>query len=79
MLRRWRERASLPALALIHTLTRSSTPQYSGYGKAGFARRMRVYTISDYGERVTTHHLMDDMKRDHETVLVGEDAMGEAR
>lgn len=38
---------------------------------------MRVYTISDYGERVATHHLMDDMKRDHEIVLVGEDAMGE--
>ena len=28
---------------------------YSGYGKLGFDRRVRVYQLSDYGENVETY------------------------
>ncbi|KAK4699220.1 hypothetical protein P7C70_g7043, partial [Phenoliferia sp. Uapishka_3] len=49
---------------------------YSGYGKAGFARRMRVYTIADYGETIGTYVLLDTLKRIERIVLVGEGAMG---
>jgi hypothetical protein len=51
--------------------------QYSGYGKAGIARRMRVYSLSQYGERIETYKLLDTKERIDQVVLVGEDALGQ--
>lgn len=51
--------------------------QYSGYGKGGFSRRMRVYQLSEYGERIETYKLLDSLERIDRTVLVGEDALGQ--
>ena len=39
---------------------------------------MRVFSISHFGERVATHHLLDTLERDHEIVLVGDDELGTA-
>lgn len=49
---------------------------FSGYGKGGFARRMRVYEISEFGERVETYKLLDTLEKTEVTVLVGDDALG---
>lgn len=50
--------------------------QFSGYGKSGFARRVRIFELSQYGERIETFKLLDTLERIDRTVLVGEDAMG---
>ncbi|KAM0755762.1 hypothetical protein T439DRAFT_351508 [Meredithblackwellia eburnea MCA 4105] len=49
---------------------------YSGYGKAGFARRMRVYELSDYGETIETYKLLDTLKQIDRVKLAGEGALG---
>lgn len=59
---------------MLTILSRPS--QYSAYGKSGFARRVRVYDLSQYGERIETYKLLDTLERIDRTVLVGEDAMG---
>lgn len=48
---------------------------FSGYGKEGWARRMRVYEISEFGERIVTFKLLDSGTKVDEMVLVGEGAM----
>lgn len=50
--------------------------QYSGYGQAGFARRMRVYQLSDYGERIETFKFLDTLQVIDRVVLAGEGALG---
>jgi len=50
---------------------------FSGYGKGGFARRMRVYEVSEFGEKVETWELLDTLETSGRTVLVGEGALGE--
>lgn len=43
---------------------------YAAYGKVGFARRARVYRITDFGQTTTTWHRRDDVQgRVEETVL----------
>ncbi|BGP12751.1 Phosphatase dcr2 [Rhodosporidiobolus nylandii] len=36
---------------------------YSGYGNSTFSRRMRVYQLSEYGEKIETYQLTDDKQR----------------
>lgn len=48
---------------------------YSGYGQAGYARRMRVFKLSDFGEKITTFELLDTKERIEEAVLTGEGAL----
>ncbi|GAA5980570.1 hypothetical protein JCM10908_001692 [Rhodotorula pacifica] len=48
---------------------------YSGYGSAAFARRMRVFEISDYGETISTYQLTDERKRINEAVLYGKGSL----
>lgn len=48
---------------------------FSGYGKEGFERRMRVFEISDWGEKVETYKLTDSKKVVDKTVLVGEGSL----
>lgn len=50
---------------------------FSGYGKGGFARRMRVYEVSEYGEKVETWKVLDTGEETERTILVGEGALGE--
>lgn len=55
--------------------------QYSGYGKSGFDRRMRVYDITDFGEKIATYHIVDSIEggpqdRVGEIVLVGTGEFG---
>lgn len=47
---------------------------FSGYGKEGFERRMRVFSISHWGERIETFKLLDSLKEIDRVVLVGEGA-----
>lgn len=47
---------------------------YSGYGKDGFERRMRVYQISDFGETIESYKLLDSLQIIDRMVLVGEGA-----
>ena len=47
---------------------------YSGYGKAEFPRRFRVYDLSDLGEKITTFQFTDELKRIDETILTGDGA-----
>lgn len=50
---------------------------YSGYGKAGFGRRMRVFQISSHGEMVESWKVMDDGSGELDRIiLVGEGAPG---
>ncbi|KAI5480013.1 phosphatase dcr2 [Pseudohyphozyma bogoriensis] len=51
---------------------------YSGYGRAGFARRMRVYEVSEYGEKIETYKLLDTKKKIDQMVLAGTGAVGES-
>jgi hypothetical protein len=37
----------------------SGGSSYSGYGLLGFDRRVRVFELSDYGERIATYKLLD--------------------
>lgn len=48
---------------------------YAGYGQAGFSRRMRVFTLSDFGEKIGTFELLDTKERIDEVVLTGEGAL----
>ena len=50
---------------------------FSGYGKGGFARRMRVYEVSEYGEKVETWKLLDSGETTEKTILLGEGALGD--
>jgi hypothetical protein len=38
---------------------------------------MRVYQLSEYGERIETYKLLDSLERIDRTILVGEDALGQ--
>lgn len=42
---------------------------------------MRVYSVSEWGEKVSTYHIVDNLdeplSKVGEIILVGEDAMGE--
>jgi len=46
----------------------------SGYGKVGFDRRFRVYSISDFGETIKTYKRTEHNKIVDEMVLVGKGA-----
>lgn len=37
---------------------------------------MRVYSVSEYGERIETYKLLDTLERIDSVVLAGEGAMG---
>ncbi|GAA5859682.1 hypothetical protein JCM1840_006407 [Sporobolomyces johnsonii] len=50
---------------------------YSGYGNETFARRFRVYQLSDYGERIETFQLLDTKERVNHAILVGEGSLEE--
>ncbi|GAA5949069.1 hypothetical protein JCM21900_004848 [Sporobolomyces salmonicolor] len=50
---------------------------YSGYGNSTFARRFRVYQLSDYGERIETFQLLDTKERINHAILVGEGSLEE--
>lgn len=47
---------------------------FSGYGKIGFDRRVRLYEISDYGETISTHKRTSSGDIVDKQVLVGEGA-----
>ena len=44
---------------------------YSGYGKADFDRRVRVYQLSEYGEKVETYKRLTTGEVIDRQVLVG--------
>lgn len=48
---------------------------YSGYGKADFERRVRIYQISDYGEKVETYKRLAGGDTIDKQVLVGTQAL----
>nr|XP_018265265.1 uncharacterized protein I303_01625 [Kwoniella dejecticola CBS 10117]OBR87423.1 hypothetical protein I303_01625 [Kwoniella dejecticola CBS 10117] len=47
---------------------------YSGYGQLGFDRRVRIYNISQYGEKIETYKRLTNGEIVDRQVLVGEDA-----
>lgn len=47
---------------------------YSGYGKIGFDRRVRIYDISEYGETIRTYKRTDHDEIVDEMVLSGRGA-----
>lgn len=47
---------------------------FSGYGQLGFDRRVRVYRISEYGEKVETYKRLTSGEIIDEQVLVGDGA-----
>ncbi|KAI0917949.1 hypothetical protein AcV5_002750 [Taiwanofungus camphoratus] len=47
---------------------------YSGYGKIGFDRRVRIYDISDYGESIRTYKRTEHNEVVDEMVLAGRGA-----
>lgn len=47
---------------------------FSGYGKVGFDRRVRVYQLSDYGEKIETYKRLTSGDVIDRQVLVGEGA-----
>ncbi|GAA5887611.1 hypothetical protein JCM6882_001470 [Rhodosporidiobolus microsporus] len=50
---------------------------YSGYGNTTFSRRMRVYSLSQFGERIETYQLTDTKERINQAVLYGEGSLEE--
>ncbi|EJU03587.1 Metallo-dependent phosphatase [Dacryopinax primogenitus] len=48
---------------------------FSGYGKVGFDRRLRVYKISDYGETIRTYKHTEHDKIIDDVILVGKGAI----
>lgn len=44
---------------------------YSGYGKAGYDRRFRIFNIADYGETIKTYKRTEHGSVLDEMVLVG--------
>ncbi|GAA6036936.1 hypothetical protein JCM8097_006363 [Rhodosporidiobolus ruineniae] len=50
---------------------------YSGYGSTSFSRRMRVYQLSQYGERIETYQLTDTKEQVNRAVLYGEGSLEE--
>ncbi|KZT52988.1 Metallo-dependent phosphatase [Calocera cornea HHB12733] len=50
---------------------------FSGYGKPGFDRRLRVYKISDYGETIRTYKRTEHDDIIDDVVLVGKGAIDE--
>lgn len=47
---------------------------YSGYGKVGFDRRVRVYQLSAYGEKIETYKRLTSGDVIDRQVLVGDGA-----
>lgn len=47
---------------------------FSGYGKLGFDRRVRIYDISAYGETISTYKRLSSGDIIDKQVLVGEGA-----
>ena len=47
---------------------------YSGYGQLGFDRRVRVYQLSEYGEKVETYKRTTSGDIVDQMVLVGDGA-----
>jgi len=47
---------------------------FSGYGKVGFDRRVRVYQLSEYGEKIETYKRLSSGDIVDRQVLVGEGA-----
>ncbi|GAA5832135.1 hypothetical protein JCM11251_004252 [Rhodosporidiobolus azoricus] len=48
---------------------------YSGYGNSTFARRMRVFNLSQFGERIETYQLTDTKERINQAVLYGDGSL----
>ncbi|WVQ69479.1 uncharacterized protein L199_007698 [Kwoniella botswanensis] len=48
---------------------------YSGYGQLGFDRRVRIYNISSYGEKIETYKRLTSGEVIDKQVLVGEGAV----
>ena len=44
---------------------------YSGYGELGFDRRVRIYSLSEYGEKVETYKRLTTGETIDQQVLVG--------
>jgi hypothetical protein len=44
---------------------------YSGYGQLGFDRRVRVYQLSEYGEKIETYKRLTNGEVIDKQVLVG--------
>ena len=47
---------------------------YAGYGQLGFDRRVRIYQLSEYGEKVETYKRLTNGDIIDRQVLVGEGA-----
>lgn len=47
---------------------------FSGYGKVGFDRRVRLYQLKDYGETIETYKRLSSGDIVDRQVLVGEGA-----
>lgn len=47
---------------------------YSGYGQLGFDRRVRIYQISEYGEKIETYKRLTSGDIIDRQVLVGDGA-----
>lgn len=44
---------------------------FSGYGQLGFDRRVRIYTLADYGETVHTYKRLTSGEIIDQQILVG--------
>ena len=49
---------------------------YSAYGQLGFDRRVRVYQLSEYGEKIATYKRLTNGETIDQQVLVGHGAAG---
>jgi len=47
---------------------------FSGYGKVGFDRRVRIYQLSEYGEKIETYKRLSSGDIVDKQILVGEGA-----
>jgi hypothetical protein len=56
---------------LISRICFDGGSSFSGYGKIGFDRRVRIYQLSDYGETIETYKRLSSGDIIDRQVLVG--------
>lgn len=61
-------------LELISRICFDGGSSFSGYGKVGFDRRVRMYQLSEYGEKIETYKRLSNGDIVDKQVLVGEGA-----
>jgi hypothetical protein len=67
-------RHSTKGKSLTYRICFDGGSSFSGYGKIGFDRRVRIYEISDYGETISTYKRLSSRETVDKQVLVGDGA-----